>query len=284
MVKTQKSYFHWGGTVPLLGTTIPERFSFITEKFPKNEAIVSRALWLSAPCPLSLMTRVMDDMHCPEILIGYGQTEASPLTHLTARDDSLKRRTETVGKTLPHKEIKIVDLDTGKQVSVGKVGEICSTGYNVMKGYYGDSDAMRKAIDGEGWLHSGDLGVMDRKRYVKITGRLKEMIIRAGENIYPGEIEAFIFTHPKVSQVAVFGVPDSYYGEEVVAWVQLYDGETASEEEIRDFCKDKIAHFKIPRHIWFVTEFPMTVTGKVAKLRIREKTIQEMGLMGQQNE
>ena len=217
-------------------------------------------------------------------LIGYRQTEASPLTHLTARDDSLKRRTETVGKTLPHKEIKIVDLDTGKQVSVGKVGEICSTGYNVMKGYYGDSDAMRKAIDGEGWLHSGDLGVMDRKRYVKITGRLKEMIIRAGENIYPGEIEAFIFTHPKVSQVAVFGVPDSYYGEEVVAWVQLYDGETASEEEIRDFCKDKIAHFKIPRHIWFVTEFPMTVTGKVAKLRIREKTIQEMGLMGQQNE
>ena len=242
-----------------------------------NLSSLRTGIMAGAPCPSSLMTRVMDEMHCSEILIGYGQTEASPLTHLTSRDDSLKRRTETVGKNLPHQEIKIVDLDMGKTVNLGDVGEICSRGYNVMKGYYGDPEATRKAIDEEGWLHSGDLGIMDTNGYVKITGRLKEMSIRGGENIYPSEIEEFIFTYPKVAQVAVFGVPDSYYGEEVMAWIQLHAGETASEEEIRGFCKDKIAHFKIPRHIWFVKEFPMTVTGKVAKLRIREAAIQEMG-------
>lgn len=229
-----------------------------------------------APCPPTLVRRVIEEMHCPEILIGYGETEASPLTHLTSRDDSMDRRLMTMGKNLPHQEAKVVDLATGATLPIGQSGEICFRGYHVMKGYYGDIEATRAAIDQNGWLHSGDLGTMDADGYVCITGRLKEMIIRGGENIYPREIEEFIYSHPKVAEVAIFGVPDEYYGEEVMAWIKLHAGETATEQEISDFCQGNLAHFKIPRYIWFVEEFPMTVTGKLQKFRMQEMAIEKM--------
>lgn len=229
-----------------------------------------------APCPPALMQRVMDEMHCTEILIGYGETEASPITHLTSRGDTIERRIETVGTNLPHQEVKVVDHVSGRTVPLGQVGEICFRGYHVMPGYYGDSKATHAAIDEHGWLHSGDLGTMDADGYVRITGRLKEMIIRGGENIFPREIEDFLYTHPKVAAVAVFGVPDEYYGEQVMAWIQLHVDQAATEEEIRDFCKGNIAHFKIPRYVWFVDEFPMTVTGKVQKFRMREMAVERM--------
>jgi fatty-acyl-CoA synthase len=230
-----------------------------------------------APCPPALMKRVMDEMHCREILIGYGETEASPLTHLTAIDDTLERRTETVGTNLPHQEVKVVDTGDGSTVTTGEIGEICFRGYHIMHGYYGEPEKSAEAIDSAGWLHSGDLGTMDEAGYLRITGRLKEMIIRGGENIYPREIEDFLFTHPKIAQVAVFGIPDEYYGEEVMAWVMLHPGESMDEEELREYCRDRIAHFKIPSHIWFVDEFPMTVTGKLQKFRMREMAMEKMG-------
>jgi fatty-acyl-CoA synthase len=223
-----------------------------------------------APCPPALMQRVMNEMHCREILIGYGETEASPLTHLTLPDDSLERRTETVGHNLPHQEVKIARLEDGRTVPLGEIGEVCFRGYHVMRGYYGDPGATAEAIDTAGWLHSGDLGRMDAEGYVEITGRLKEMIIRGGENIYPREVEEVIFTHPKVALVAVFGVPDAFYGEEVAAWIQTHEGEDLTEEEMRDYCRERLAHFKVPKHIRFVDEFPMTVTGKLQKFRMRE--------------
>jgi fatty-acyl-CoA synthase len=229
-----------------------------------------------APCPAALMQRVIKDMHCPEILIGYGETEASPITHLTSRDDSLERRIETVGTNLPHQEVKVVDVKSGAVLAVGEIGEICFRGHHIMRGYYGDAEATRKAIDAQGWLHSGDLGTMDADGYVRITGRLKDMIIRGGENIYPAEIEEYLFTYPKIAQVAVFGVPDEHFGEEVMAWVQLHAGQSATEEEIRGYCKGKIAHYKVPKYIWFVEEFPMTVTGKLQKFRMREMAIEKL--------
>lgn len=223
-----------------------------------------------APCPPALMKRVIEEMHCAEILIGYGETEASPLTHLTSRDDSLQRRTETVGTNLPHQEVKVADVESGHTVPPGTVGELCFRGHHVMRGYYGDEGATHKAIDSAGWLHSGDLGTMDEAGYVRITGRLKDMIIRGGEKIFPAEIEEFLFSHPKVAQVAVFGVPDPFYGEEVMAWIQLRAGQSATEEEFKAFCHGQIAHFKVPRYIWFVAEFPTTVTGKLQKFRMQE--------------
>ena len=229
-----------------------------------------------APCPAPLMKRVMEEMHCREILIGYGETEASPLTHLTTRDDSMERRTQTVGKNLPHQEVKIINVETGATVPLGEIGEICFRGYHIMQGYYGQPDKTAETINKSGWLFSGDLGTMDADGYVRITGRRKEMIIRGGENIYPKEIEEFLFTHPKVAQVAVFGVPDEFYGEAVMAWIQLHAGEEASEEEMREYCKEQIAHFKIPKYIWFVDDFPMTVTGKLQKFRMREIAMEKL--------
>jgi len=229
-----------------------------------------------APCPPTLMRRVLDEMHCSEILIGYGETEASTLTHLTSRDDSMERRISTVGTNLPHQEVKVVSLEDGRILPCDEVGEICFRGYHVMRGYHGDLEATRKTIDAAGWLHSGDLGTMDKDGYVRITGRLKDMIIRGGEKIYPAEIEEFFYTHPKIAQVAVFGVPDDYFGEELMAWVRPKSGEQVSEEEIRAYCHDRIAHFKIPRYIWFVDEFPTTVTGKLQKFRMREIAIEKM--------
>jgi fatty-acyl-CoA synthase len=223
-----------------------------------------------APCAPALMRRVMDDMHCREILIGYGETEASPLTHLTHAEDDLERRTETVGTNLPHQEVKVVGLETGATVALGEVGEVCFRGYHVMRGYYGDATATGEAVDSAGWLHSGDLGAMDAAGYLRISGRLKEMIIRGGENIYPREIEEFLSTHPDVAQTAVFGIPDDYYGEELVAWIQPRAGAALDEETVRRHCTGRIAHYKIPRHIRFVETFPMTVTGKLQKFRMRE--------------
>jgi fatty-acyl-CoA synthase len=233
-----------------------------------------------APCPPELMKRVMAEMHLPEILIGYGQTEASPLTHLTAPDDTFERRIETVGRNLPHQETKVAHPATGRALPVDEVGEVCFRGYHVMKGYYGDPVATARAIDDTRWLRSGDLGTMDANGYLRITGRLKDMIIRGGENIYPAEIEAFIFTHPKVTQVAVFGVPDPRFGEEVAAWVQLHAGARMDEEELRAFCRGGMAHYKVPRHIRFISEFPMTVTGKLQKFRMREIMTAELKTAG----
>ncbi|NNE85485.1 MAG: AMP-binding protein [Alphaproteobacteria bacterium] len=230
-----------------------------------------------APCPEALMNRVIADMHCSEILIGYGQTEASPLTHLTTSEDTLERRTQTVGRNLQHQEVKVIDPESSQTVPLGEVGEICFRGYHVMRGYYGDPEKTAETVDEAGWLHSGDLGTMDAEGYVQITGRLKDMIIRGGENIYPAEIEAYLFTHPKIAQVCVFGVPDEFFGEEIMAWIELHGGEHASEDEIRAFCKDGLAHFKTPRYIWFVDEFPMTVTGKLQKFRMREIAEARMG-------
>jgi fatty-acyl-CoA synthase len=231
-----------------------------------------------ASCPPALMRRVMQDMHCVEILIGYGETEASPLTHLTSRDDSMERRVETVGTNLPHQEVKVVEVESRETLPLGGVGEICFRGYHVMRGYYGDPEATGKAIDENGWLASGDLGTMDADGYVRITGRRKEMIIRGGENIYPREIEDFVFTHPKVAGIAVFGIPDDFYGEEIMAWIQLHAGASMTEQDVRDFCKGNIARFKIPKYIWFVDEFPMTVTGKLQKFRMREIAMDNMRL------
>jgi fatty-acyl-CoA synthase len=190
----------------------------------------------------------------------------------------MERRVETVGTNLPHQEVKIVDFASRKTVALGEVGEICFRGYHIMRGYYGDPEATAGAIDASGWLASGDLGTMDAEGYVRITGRLKEMIIRGGENIYPREIEDVIFAHPKVAEIAVFGIPDKFYGEEIMAWILSHAGETATPEEIREYCSGKLAHFKIPKHIWFVEEFPMTVTGKLQKFRMREIAIEKLGI------
>ncbi len=230
-----------------------------------------------APCPPLLMKRVMEELHCPEILIGYGETEASPLTHLTTRDDSFEHRISTVGRNLPHQEVKIVDVADGTVLESGRIGEICFRGYHVMQGYYQNAEATAKAIDVDGWLHSGDLGSMDEDGYVQVTGRLKNMIIRGGENIYPREIEECLFSHPHVAEAAVFGVPDDYWGEEIAAWIKLHQDKDCSVKEIRNFCSTALSHFKVPRYIKFVSEFPMTVTGKLQKFKMREETIKGLG-------
>jgi fatty-acyl-CoA synthase len=231
-----------------------------------------------APCPPPIMRRVVGDMGCSEILIAYGQTEASPVTHITRRDDTFERRTETVGTNLPHQETKIVNPESGKIVPVGKTGELCFRGYHVMQGYFELEEATRETIDDRGWLHSGDLGVMDEDGYVRITGRLKDMVIRGGENIYPAEIEAYLCTHPKVAQAAVFGISDPKWGEDLGAWIQLTEGVSAQPEEFREYVREGMAHFKVPRYVAIVEEFPMTVTGKIQKFRIREIVESELGV------
>ncbi len=223
-----------------------------------------------APCPPALLRRVMEDLGCREILIAYGQTEASPVTHITRHDDSNERRVATVGTNMPHQEVKVVCPETGAVTPIGHQGEVCFRGYHVMRGYFEDEQATRSAIDDGGWLHSGDLGVMDASGYLRITGRLRDMIIRGGENIYPAEIEAFYYEHPQVAEVAVFGVADPRMGEEVAAWVQLHEGQTVSSAELREHARGKIAHFKVPRYVWVVESFPLTVTGKIQKFRMRE--------------
>ena len=230
-----------------------------------------------SPCPIEIMKRVVTEMHCTEITIAYGLTEASPVITQTTPDDPIELRVSTVGKALPHTEVKIISAATGKIVPVGEPGELCTRGYHVMKGYYKNPEATGLAIDEDGWLHSGDLAVMDEHGYCRITGRAKDMIIRGGENIYPREVEEFLYTCPGVSDVQVVGIPDRKYGEQVVAWIRLEEGSSVTEHEIREFCKGKIARFKIPKYIKFVTEFPQTVTGKVQKFKMRETMVRELG-------
>ena len=230
-----------------------------------------------SPCPIEVMKRVRTRMNMGEVTIAYGMTETSPVSTQSATDDPLELRVSTVGRVLPHVEIKIVDGD-GRIVPRGATGEFCTRGYSVMTGYWNDEEKTREAIDTGGWMHTGDLAVMDDNGYVNIVGRLKDMVIRGGENVYPREIEEFLYRHPKVQDVQVIGVPDQRYGEEVCAWIQLRPGQTATAEDIREFCKGQIAHYKVPRYVEFVDAFPMTITGKVQKFVMREQTIAKLGL------
>jgi fatty-acyl-CoA synthase len=231
-----------------------------------------------SPCPINIMRRVVDEMHCSELTIVYGLTETSPGITQTTPDDPLELRVTTVGKPMAHTEIKIVHTRTGRIVPRGTPGELCARGYAVMKGYYQNPEATRQTLDADGWLHSGDLATMNDNDYFKITGRSKDLIIRGGENIYPRDIEEFLYTHPAISEVQVIGIPDRKYGEQVMAWVKLKPGSTSSTEAIREFCKGRIAHFKIPRYVKFVDAFPITINGKTQKYKMREISIKEMGL------
>jgi fatty-acyl-CoA synthase len=231
-----------------------------------------------SPCPVEVMRAVIRRMHLEEMEIAYGMTETSPVSTQTRRDAPLEKRVGTVGQVHPHVEIKIIDPVTGETVERGVSGEFCTRGYNVMLGYWNDPEQTAAAIDADGWMHTGDLATMDEEGYARIVGRIKDMIIRGGENVYPREIEEFLYSHPKVRDVQVIGVPDPRYGEEVMAWIALRDGASASEEEIREFCRGQIAHYKVPRYVKFVTEFPMTVTGKVQKFAMRELSTRELGL------
>lgn len=229
-------------------------------------------------CPIEVMRKVIDKMHMEEVTICYGMTETSPVSFQTRTDAPLEKRVTTVGTIHPHLEVKLVDPETGAVVPRGATGELCTRGYSVMLGYWNNPEATAKAIDEAGWMHTGDLASMDEDGYVAIVGRIKDMIIRGGENIYPREIEDFLYTHPAISDVQVIGVPDEKYGEEVMAWVKLSDGESLDEAGLKAFCKDKIAHYKIPRYVKFVDDFPMTVTGKIQKFKMREEATHELGL------
>ena len=248
-------------------------------KFKKFDISSLRTgIMAGSPCPIEVMKRVNDEMHMKEITIAYGLTEASPVITQTTTDDTLEHRTETVGKALPFIEVKIVNPETGKIVPAGEQGELCCRGYNTMRYYYNNEEATHTTIDDAGWLHTGDLAVMTQDNYFKITGRIKDMIIRGGQNVYPREIEEFLYTHPKISDIQIIGVPDTKYGEEVCAWIKLKENETAAEDEIKNYCKDKIAHYKIPKYIKFTDSFPMTISGKIRKVEMREISTKELGL------
>ena len=230
-----------------------------------------------SPCPIEVMKRCVSEMHMSEVTIAYGMTETSPVSTQTSYDDPLERRVGTVGRIHPHVEIKIVDGD-GRIVPPGTAGELCTRGYSVMLGYWDDEERTAEAIDRARWMHTGDLATLDEDGYCNIVGRIKDMVIRGGENVYPREIEEYLFRHPKIAAVQVVGVPDQKYGEELCAWVQLKPGVSANAEEVQSFCKGQIAHYKIPRYIKFVEAFPMTVTGKVQKFIMREAMMKELGL------
>ncbi len=226
-----------------------------------------------APCPLELMHKVIDKLNMSEITIMYGQTETSPVNHMTDIDAPAEKRCGTVGRVGPYQEIKIID-EAGRVVPIGDKGELCCRGYSVMRGYWNDEERTRETIDQAGWLHSGDLAEMDAEGYVQIVGRIKDMIIRGGENIYPREVEEFLYTHPDIQEVQVFGIPDEKYGETVCAWVQLRQGAELDEAGVQDYCRDQITHFKVPRQIRFVDTFPMTVTGKIQKFKMRDAMLE----------
>ena len=227
---------------------------------------------------VEVMKKVNNLMNMHEVEIAYGMTETSPVSTQTRHNDPLQKRVSTVGQVLPHTEIKIIDPETGQVVPIGESGELCTRGYCVMLGYWNDEEKTKAAIDDARWMHTGDLATMDEDGYLNIVGRIKDMVIRGGENVYPREIEEFLYGHPKVSDVQVIGVPDAKFGEEIMAWVKLKEGEEATPEEIKEFCKGKIAHFKVPRYIKFTQDFPMTVTGKIRKVEMREISIKELGL------
>ncbi|MBV8818294.1 MAG: AMP-binding protein, partial [Acidobacteriaceae bacterium] len=234
-----------------------------------------------APCPIEVMRRVMDVMHLREITIAYGMTETSPVSFQSAVDDPIERRVSTIGRIHPHLEVKIIDAQ-GRVVPRGTPGELLTRGYSVMRGYWDDPERTAEAIDQAGWMHTGDLATIDEAGYCNIVGRIKDMVIRGGENIYPREVEEFLFTHPKIEAVQVFGVPDPKYGEELVAWVKLRAGATMEEAEVRAFCHGRIAHYKVPRYVCFVESFPMTVTGKAQKYLMREQMMERLQLRAQQ--
>ena len=234
-----------------------------------------------SPCPTAVMEQVIADMGMTEVGICYGMTETSPVSTQTRADDDLDRRTSTVGQVHPHVEVKVVDAD-GEVVEEGLAGELCTRGYSVMLGYWDQPDLTAEAIDSDGWMHTGDLATMDEAGYLRIVGRIKDLVIRGGENVYPREVEEYLYTHPDVADVQVVGVPDPKYGEELLAAVRLRAGAAVTEEELREFCRGRIAHYKVPRYVRFVDEFPMTVTGKVQKFKMREQAVAELGLQDQQ--
>jgi fatty-acyl-CoA synthase len=231
-----------------------------------------------SPCPIEVMRRVQSRMHMPEVTICYGMTETSPVSTQSSTDDPLDKRVSTVGRIHPHVEIKIVDPATGQIVPRGQAGELCTRGYSVMLGYWNNPEATAEAIDAARWMHTGDLATMDDEGYLNIVGRIKDMIIRGGENIYPREIEEFLYSHPDVSDVQVIGVPSARYGEEVMAWIKPREGAAPSDDDLVAFCRGKIATYKIPRYWKLVDGFPMTVTGKIQKFKMRETAIAELGL------
>ena len=231
-----------------------------------------------SPCPIEVMRQVVAQMNMSEVTIAYGMTETSPVSTQTSADDPLEKRVTTVGRVHPHVEIKIVDPTTGETVPRGASGEFMTRGYSVMLGYWNDPERTREAIDSHGWMHTGDLAVMDDEGYVNIVGRIKDMIIRGGENVYPREIEEFLYTHPDIVEVQIIGVPDVRYGEEIMAWIQIREGADTTEEDIKGFCRGTIAHYKVPRYIKFTDTFPMTITGKVQKFKMREQSIAELSL------
>ena len=240
-------------------------------------ASLRTGIMAGSPCPIEVMKRVVDRMHCSEMTIAYGMTETSPVSFQTSADDPIERRVTTVGRAHPHVEVKIVDAE-GRIVPPGTPGELLTRGYSVMLGYWDDAQRTSEAVDRAGWMHTGDLATIDADGYCNIVGRIKDMVIRGGENIYPREIEEYLYRHPKIQDVQVFGVPDQRFGEELCAWIRLREGERATEEEIREFCRGQIAHYKIPQYIRFVEAFPTTVTGKIQKYVMRETMTQDLGL------
>jgi fatty-acyl-CoA synthase len=249
------------------------------EDYPKRDVSSLRTgIMAGSPCPIELMKKVTQEMGASEITIGYGQTEASPLITQTRTDDPLELRVGTVGRTIPGFEAKIVDPETGEDLGDNKPGELCGRGHGVMIGYYNMPEKTAEAVDADGWLHTGDLALRMPNGYFRITGRLRDLIIRGGENIYPREIEEVLYQHPAVEDVQVVGVPDRKFGEELLAWVKLRAGQTATEDELKQHCQKSLAHFKAPRYWKFVEKFPTTVTGKIQKFKIREVAIEELGL------
>jgi fatty-acyl-CoA synthase len=234
-----------------------------------------------SPCPVEVMKRVVTDMGCADVTIAYGMTETSPVSTQTRADDDVDRRVSTVGAVHPHVEVKVIDPETGLAVERGEPGELCTRGYSVMLGYWAQPDKTAEAIDPAGWMHTGDLATMDNDGYLNIVGRIKDLVIRGGENVYPREIEEFLYSHPGVADVQVIGVPDEKYGEELCAWIVRKAGTAGdglSGDEVRAHCRASLAHFKVPRYVMFVEEFPMTVTGKIQKYKMREAAVVEFGL------
>jgi fatty-acyl-CoA synthase len=231
-----------------------------------------------SPCPAEVMKRVISEMHMTEVTICYGMTETSPVSAQTRASDDLEHRVATVGQVHPHVEVKIVDPATGLVTDRGQPGELCTRGYPVMLGYWNEPERTSEVIDSARWMHTGDLATMDADGYVAIVGRIKDMVIRGGENVYPREVEEFLYSHPAIEDVQVIGVPDALYGEELCAWVHVREGQAVTENEVREFCRGKLAHFKVPRYVRFTDSFPMTVTGKIQKFKMREQSISELGL------
>jgi len=257
--------------VPTMFIAVLEHPDFKTFDLSK----LRTGIMAGAPCPIEVMRKVISEMNMGEVTIAYGMTETSPVSFQSATNDPLEKRVATVGRIHPHVQVKVID-EQGAVVPRGVSGELCTRGYSVMLGYWGDKEQTDESIDAAGWLHTGDLAVIDDEDYCDIVGRVKDMIIRGGENVYPREIEEYLFQHPKIQQVAVFGVPNERFGEAVVAWVKLREGESLDVEEIRNYCNEQIAYYKVPKHIFIVDEFPMTVTGKIQKFIMRKKTIEEL--------